>query len=71
MSCCRDSCGIADEVREAFNTDDIDNVDGTHNIHHTPMIMIATAVALPRFLLGSYLSFCRACLRDAGPRRVR
>ncbi len=33
MSGCRESCDGADEVREAFNTNDI---DGTHNIHNAP-----------------------------------
>ena len=33
MSGCRESCDSADEVREAFNTNDI---DGTHNIHNAP-----------------------------------
>ena len=33
MSGCRESCDSANEVREAFNTDDI---DGTHNIHNAP-----------------------------------
>ena len=55
MSGCRESCDSADEVREAFNTNDIDgthNIPNDHDVHsgRTATVLTGVLCALPSIL---------------------